>query len=164
MKWSYNLSAPALDLSGYKKALHKEMMAAVSQGVMEWLEAVLMEIPVWSGASRATFLKLASSIQYSVPIDPVAQSRIGMGRASGAGGMDIQPTLGVYKFSYSTSLPWLIWNEYHNANVDPDPTLFYRVIKEGPYNFQVQGAKAFLKFAEGVGLPSIRPFVRAKRV
>ena len=31
----------------------------IAQALMAWLEAVLAEIPVWSGASRATFVKLA---------------------------------------------------------------------------------------------------------
>jgi hypothetical protein len=140
------------------------MKAAIAQGLMEWLEAVLAEIPVWSGASRATFAKLASHISYSIPISPTAIDRTGIGEASGDGEMVTDKETGEYTFSYSTSLPWLIWNEYHNANVEPDPTLFYRVIKEGPYNFQAVGARAFLRFADTVALPPVKPHVRAVRV
>ena len=78
--------------------------------------------------------------------------RTGMGTASGDGQMVTDKKTGEYSFTYSTTLPWLIWNEYHNANVEPDPTLFYRLIKPGPYNFQVIGARAFLRFADKVDL------------
>ena len=45
-------------------------------------------------------------------------------------------TKGVYTFTYSTTLPWLVWNEYHDANVDPDPTKYpppAKLKKPGPY-------------------------------
>ena len=164
MKFTARLSAPRIDVSAYRKALDKHMTAAIARGLMEWLEAVLAEIPVWSGASRATFSKLASHISLSIPIAPVAVDRVGTGQASGDGQMETDIDSGRYTFTYSTSLPWLIWNEYHNANVDPDPSLFYRVIKEGPYNFQAVGARAFLRFADGVDLPPVKPHVRAVRV
>ena len=164
MKFTAQFSIPRIDVSAYQKALDQHMTHTIAQALMVWLEAVLAEIPVWSGASRATFTKLASAISYSIPIDPVAVDRTGRGMASGDGGMVTDKAKGEYTFSYSTTLPWLIWNEYHNANVDPDPSLFYRVLKEGPYNFQVVGARAFLRFADNVDLPSVKPFVCGVRV
>jgi hypothetical protein len=164
MKFTAQFSTPRIDVMGYAKALDAHMSEMIAQGLTVWLEAVLAEIPVWSGASRATFTKLASAISYSIPIDPVAVDRTGRGMASSDGGMVTDKATGEYTFSYSTTLPWLIWNEYHNANVDPDPSLFYRVLKEGPYNFQVVGARAFLRFADNVDLLPVKPFVRGVRV
>ena len=164
MKFTAQLSAARIDVAAYRNALDQHMQHVIAQGLMVWLEAVLAEIPVWSGASRATFTKLARSISYSVPIAPVAVNRTGMGEASGDGGMVTDKRTGEYTFTYSTTLPWLIWNEYHNANVEPDPSLFYRVIKEGPYNFQVVGARAFLRFADNVTLPPVGPHVCRVRV
>jgi len=175
MKFTAQFSAPRIDVSAYRKALDKRMTAAIAQGLMAWLEAVLAEIPVWSGASRATFVKLAQQIGYNLPVAPAAvqaahglfSSRIdrtGMGMGQSDGKLTADKETGEYTFSYSTTLPWLIWNEYHNANVDPDPTLFYRLIKEGPYNFQAVGARAFLRFADTVDLPPVKPHVRAVRV
>ena len=125
---------------------------------------------MWSGASRATFVKIAQQIGYSLPLDrrpsmrrtafsTSRMDRTAMGQAQSDGKLTADKTTGEYTFTYSTTLPWLIWNEYHNANVEPDPSLFYRVIKEGPYNFQAVGARAFLRFADNVDLPSVRPFV-----
>ena len=175
MKFTASLAAPSLDLAGYRKALHAHMQAMIAQGLMEWLEAVLVEIPVWSGASRATFVKLAQQIGYNLPVAPAAVEaahglfteridRTWMGTAQSDGKLTADKETGEYTFTYETTLPWLIWNEYHNANVEPDPTLFYRLIEPGPYNFQVTGARAFLRFAETVDLPKVKPHMRVVRV
>ncbi len=175
MKFKAQLAVPRIDVTAYCNALDAHMRATIAQGLMEWLEAVLAEIPVWSGASRATFVKLASQIGYNLPVAPASVEaahglfteridRTAMGRAQSAGTLTADKETGQYTFTYSTTLPWLIWNEYHNANVEPDPTLFYRLIDPGPYNFQVVGARAFLRFAETVDLPSVKPHVRAVRV
>jgi hypothetical protein len=167
MKFTAQFSIPRIDVAAYRNALDSHMKAAVAQGLMEWLEAVLAEIPVWSGASRATLVKLAQQIGYGLPIAPAATAtgeridRTWMGMAQSDGTLTADKEAGAYTFTYSTSLPWLIWNEYHNANVEPDPTLFYRLIEPGPYNFQVTGARAFLRFAENVRLLSVKPHVRA---
>jgi len=164
MKFVPKFVVPRLNLSSYRKTLHRHMMDVVSQAINIWLDAVLMEIPVWSGASRATFTHLAQVIRYNIPIAPVAQSRVGIGISEGAGGLEADNNTGRYVFHYSTSLPWLIWNEYNNANVSPDPSLFYRVIKEGPYNFQMKGSAAFLRFASTVDLPPVAPHIQLVRV
>ncbi len=160
MKWKGTLRAPRVDLSDYRRRLSQHMANVLAQSLMVWLEAVLAEIPVWSGASHATFLPLARDINYLFPIDPIVTSRIAEGERRGSGKVETNEAKGQYVFTYSTTLPWLLWNEYHNANVDPDPTLMYRVIKEGPYNFQGAGASAFRQFASSVDLPSVRPSIK----
>jgi hypothetical protein len=164
MKFTRAFALPSINLSAYKKELHRKMSEAIAQGTMEWLDAVLREIPVWSGASKATFLKLAQEIDYGLDIAPVASDRTGQGMSQSDGEVVTDINKGLYTFQYGTTLPWLIWNEYHNANVEPDPTLFYRVWKEGPYMFQVKGADAFERFAETVKLPPVAPFVRRRRM
>lgn len=164
MRFKRTFALPSINLAAYRKELHRTMSEAVAQATMEWLEAVLAEIPVWSGASRATFIKLASEINYGVDIAPVAMDRTAQGVAQSDGKVVADINKGLYTFQYGTTLPWLIWNEYHNANVEPDPTLFYRVWKEGPYRFQIKGADAFQQFAERVRLPKVAPFIKMRRV
>ncbi len=175
MKFKAQFSIPRIDVAAYRNALDAHMKGMIAQALMEWLEAVLAEIPVWSGASRATFVKLVQVIGYNLPVAPAAveathglfTSRIDrteMGIAQSAGSLTTNKETGEYTFTYSTTLPWLIWNEYHNANVEPDPTLFYRVLEPGPYQFQVVGARAFLRFAENVDLLPVKPYVRVVRV
>lgn len=159
-----HFALPAIDLNAYRKELHRHMSDVIAQATMEWLDTVLAEIPTWSGASRATFVKLASEINFSVDIAPTAMDRTAEGITQSDGEVVMDSNKGRYVFTYGTSLPWLVWNEYHNANIEPDPTLFYRVWKEGPYMFQVKGAEAFKRFADKVRLPKVAPFVHAHRI
>jgi hypothetical protein len=172
MKFTAKFALPRIDVAGYRTALDKHMSEMSAQGLMVWLEAVLAEIPVWSGASRATFVKLAQEIGFNLPVAPAAVEsahglftsridRTAMGRAASDGKLTANKETGEYTFTYGTTLPWLIWNEYHNANVDPDPTLFYRLLNPGPYNFQIVGARAFLDFASKVNLPPVKSHVRS---
>ena len=172
MKFTYSFNCPRIDVDRYRSELDKKMREAVAQAVLEWLDAVLMEIPTWSGASRATFIKLGMQIGMNIPVEPAAGNwkhglftsrvdRRGDGLSQSTGKVDCDASKGRYVFIYGTTLPWLIWNEYHNANVEPDATLFYKVIKEGPYNFQTKGAEAFKRFAETVELPRVAPFVKS---
>jgi len=172
MKFTARFSMPRIDVAAYRTALARHMSDMIAQAAMAWLEAVLAEIPVWSGASRATFVKLANAIGHSLPVAPAAVNaahglfttridRTGMGQTVSDGKVTADKQTGEYSFTYSTTLPWLIWNEYHNANVEPDSTLFYRLIEPGPYNFQVVGARAFLRFADKVDLLPVKPHVVA---
>jgi hypothetical protein len=172
MKFTAKLAIPRIDVLGYRTTLDRHMSEAIAQALMTWLEAVMAEIPVWSGASRATFVKLAQQIGYGLPVGPAEVNaahglfssrinRTAMGAAHGDGKLTADKETGEYTFTYTTNLPWLIWNEYHNANVEPDPTLFYRLLDPGPYNFQIKGARAFLDFANNVSLLPVRPYVRA---
>jgi hypothetical protein len=127
---------------------------------MAWLETtVLAEVPVWSGASRATFLALARNIEYSIPIAPVSPSRIGEGIAAGSGVMETNAGSGRYVFRYGTTLPWLIVNELNDAT-----QWGFHLRKPGPYDFQEKGRAAFQRFAEKVRLPSPFAYLTAKQI
>lgn len=161
MKFTHSFRAPRINVDAYKKALDKHMREALAQGLMEWLDACLLEIPNWTGASRATFWRLGETIGMSVG---ASGSRVAIGHAAGSGSLNADSDKGVYTFTYGTTLPWLIWNEYHNANVDPDPTKYpppAKLRKPGPYHFQEKGAKAFQKYAQSVSLPKVGPYVKS---
>jgi hypothetical protein len=163
MKFTCKYRRPRLDLEGYRKALDKYMLEILAQGLMAWLEVVIAEVPLWSGASRATFIKVAKTIDFSVPVSggPAPFDRTGEGQAASTGELVADIEKGLYTFMYGTTLPWLIWNEYHNANVDPDPTLFSRLKKPGPYEFQTKGKAAFLHATGFVELPRVAPFIQS---
>jgi hypothetical protein len=72
MKFTYKFNIPRINVDRYRNELDKSMREAVAQAVMEWLDAVLMEIPVWSGASRATFIKLGMQIGMNIPVAPAS--------------------------------------------------------------------------------------------
>ncbi len=161
MKFTANLTASRIDISGYRAALKSEMSDVIARAVMAWMDEVLGPIPNWSGASRATFKPLADAIGSSVP--DAEGRRAFMGVAMSEGKLSIDEPPNQYTFTYATDLPWLIWNEYHNANVDPDPTLFHKLRNPGPYHFQKLGMLAFNQFSKGVNLLSARPFIIAGR-
>lgn len=119
---------------------------------------------VWSGASAATFLHLADAIKFRVPITGGNSTGIAYGRRHSGGGVEIGKGIG--RFFYTADLAHLIWNEYHNANVDRDKGIFSQLRHPGPYQFQEQGLAAVRNaMAEHtVGLPDPSLATRVQRV
>ena len=150
MKFTGTLRAPRIDLDKYRRVLDKHLRETLAQAIVEWLEAtVIAEVPVWSGASRATFLALARNIEYNIPISPVAPSRVGRGTAESSGSLETDAMKGRYVFNYSTTLPWLCINEVADAT-----QWGFHLKKPGPYDFQKKGEAAFRKAAATVRLPN----------
>lgn len=148
MKFNGTFRAPRIDLAKYRAVLDKYLRDKIGHAIEAWLEAtVIAEVPVWSGASRATFVQLANHIRYTVPITPVAPSREGQGLAQSIGKLETKD--GRYVFTYQTTLPWLCINEYFDAT-----QWGFHLKKPGPYEFQAKGQEAFRQVAEGVRLPN----------
>src|SRR5208282_1292757 len=174
MKFKAQFIAPRIDISGYRDALDKAMKEAISQALMEWLDRVLEEIPEWSGASRATFSALASAIGMGIPTAPTTNAKVMVGDrtaeclASSVGSkLSINEPPGHYTFTYQSNLPWLVWNEYNNANESPDPTKWpppALLLKPGPYEFQAKGLNTFIQFSKGVSLPPVSSFCFGKKI
>ena len=57
----------------------------------------------------------------------VAPDRRNEGRRASDGGLEIDRSKGTYHFHYATTLEHLIYNEFNNANITPDPGIFYRL-------------------------------------
>lgn len=154
MKFKGTLKSFRIGMSAYQRRLHEHLSHEIAHAAFLWLTAVLQEIPVWSGASHATFLRLSREVGYQIVVQPKVVSRIGYGQRHGDGEVEANPSTGQYIFRYETTLPHLIHNEFNNANITPDPTLFYRLLKPGPYHFQQKGLKAFREYARTVRLPN----------
>ena len=152
MKFKGSLATLQFNMSDYRNRLHETLSNEIAHAAFIWLEAVLSEIPTWSGASRATFLRLAREVEYTLTIDPTVASRVPYGQRHGDGEITADAGKGLYSFSYQTTLRWLIHNEYNSPETDPQ--VFYRLLKPGPYHFQQKGQAAFRKFAAQVRLPS----------
>lgn len=157
MRFRGTLRAVRFDLSDYQRALHAHMVREIQDAAKAWLQAALSPIPVWSGASVATFLKLSATVSFPLGVSPQAgvSGRIALGRRESDGELNLGEG-GEYTFRYETELAHLIWNEFHNANINPDPTLFGRLLNPGPYEFQAAGLRVFLKLAGGARLPDVR--------
>ena len=164
MRMTATLQLPQLDLNGYVRRLGDEITEALTQAAFEWVEAATAEIPVWSGASHATFLHLAREIGFSLSIGeaPNAPRRVNLGLRTSEGSFDADPKTGQFSFTYETRLKHLVYNEYNNANISPDPGLFSQLITPGPYDFQGRSREAFLRSVRNVQLPDARDFVKVK--
>jgi hypothetical protein len=160
MRFKGTLKSFRIGMSNYKRILHEQLSEEIARAGFLWLNAVLMQIPVWSGASHATFLRLSREVGYQLMVQPRVISRIGYGQRHGDGEVIADPAKGQYSFWYKTTLPHLIYNEFNNANIVPDPTLFDELIIPGPYRFQEAGRKAFEDYARTVRLPN--PWVTLK--
>lgn len=152
MKFKGSLATLQISLSDYQKRLHEHLSNEIAHAAFVWLEAVLSEIPTWSGASRATFLRLAREVEYVLSIEPTTVSRIPYGQRHGEGEVKTDPAKGLYTFKYETTLRWLVHNEFNSPESDPE--VFHRLLKPGPYHFQRKGQEVFRKFAAEVRLPS----------
>lgn len=148
--------APRLNLAKYRRKLHEQLTRALVESCQVWLTAAV-GLPIWSGASVATFTPLASHVAFALAPTPVggAPNRVAIGIANGSAEFEAgtgRP--GLYTFTYSTTLPHLIVNEYHNANLFLGPNGPYFHLKNpGPYHFQKKAEQAFRSFVPTIELP-----------
>jgi hypothetical protein len=164
MKITARFEMPRLDVVAYRKALAEELSVLITQAAFEWVLAATAEIPVWSGASHATFLHLTRVLGYQLAINEAgnAPRRVNYGLSNSSGSLDIDPGAGQFSFSYETDLKHLVYNEYNNANLSPDPGLFSRLKQPGPYHFQDKARAAYVRATAGLALPDLRRFIKVK--
>lgn len=137
-------NVPRVNARKYETALRAEMLEAVTEAAVAWLRVVTEIVPMWSGASLGTFLRLAREASFQLSISPAsnAPNRISLGESKSDG--EIVANGSQVFFRYTTDLEHLIYNEFNNANVKPDPGLFARLLKPGPYGFQSPAEAAAL--------------------
>lgn len=134
------------------------------QGVTAWLTQADILVPVWSGASKATFTELANEVNFNLSIVKAvrAPNRIAKGRSAGQGDLKIDARNAIGEATYSTTLDHLVFNEFNNANAGGDPKVFSRLKNPGPYNFLEQANAAFEAATDDFQFP--RPKFRITRV
>ena len=99
---------PRPDIKGTKKRVHKEMTKFATGQLKTWVLNTVDPIPVWSGAARATFLKLAARAQTSLTINPIAPdppgSRIYLGISETTSELIADQRSGQYGWVWQTTL------------------------------------------------------------
>lgn len=160
MKIQCRFKAFQINVDTYKRRLDKLLSKHIEKAAATWLNAtVLLLIPVWSGASRATFLKLAREVNFPLTITGIKANpdlissqpdrwgpRAGFQHSKGSVTKDA--SIGLFTFTYGTDLFHLVFNEEQNANANPAAGRLFAKLKEpGPYNFQEIGADAFDDYA-----------------
>jgi len=159
MKFKADFYALDFDAAGYAKVLLQYLRSINEKAGQAWIDTAVNQtpIPTWSGASRATFQKLAQELGTSVPIGPIKSSidRVGLGRASASGsGVLENKSEGYVGFVYETNLRYLAYNEYNLATAGPPPQPFSNNVRFTPYNFQSRAQVAWLQIAETAKLPN----------
>ena len=149
-KWVKNFKTVRLDVRAVRadllKALRKLNEAAGQAWIREVVDAT--PIPTWSGASRATFAKLAAELGTSVPIGPIRskRNRVQLGLSTSAGsGVEADVKGGSYYvgFKYETDLRYLAYNEYNSAVAGRPPAPFSNNVRFTPYKFQDRGRRTW---------------------
>ena len=147
------LTAPRINWPKYLGELQRQLMDQLTFASVEWVQAATDIIPIWSGASVATFIHLAYAASYQMPMpSPVAgaPNRVAMGLAHGGGHFDANAAAGHFSFTYWTNLDHLIFNEYNNAN-----EYGYKLHDPGPYDFQNKSNAAATQVLVSPTLPDV---------
>jgi hypothetical protein len=168
MKFKTEFYSITLDLAAYNKALLSALHNLNERAGQAWIHAAvnMTPIPTWSGASRATFQKLAAELGTSVPIGPLrTKSRVSLGKStsSGSGVVEFKATSYV-GFVYKTNLRYLAYNEYNTAKAGIPPAPFSNNVRFTPYNFQDRAAAAWQKIAEKATLPDPYRYITKRKM
>jgi len=68
---------PVVDIPKAKQEIGKTMTDFTFEVLREWITQTTTVIPVWSGAARASFLKLANQAQVNIQIESLIVAPIG---------------------------------------------------------------------------------------
>jgi hypothetical protein len=158
MKATFEYSLVKFSVAAYTKALNKEMTQFLKEAVGVWISAAVSVIPVWMGASHATFIKLAGKIGQTFNLGGRTPIPGFFGPADGQAASRGSLTVwnGVYVAEYSTTLWHLIYNEYNDGNLDKVAARVKSHLKQpGPYGFQEKANAAFKAYTDSqVRMPS----------
>lgn len=113
VKVKVDVRYPVVDIPKAKKAINETMTKFTFDLLRKWLQEVTDVIPVWSGASRATFLKLANQVEFQITISalivaPIG-SRIPLGFQESIGVIiaDARGQSGIYGWDWASSLDYI---------------------------------------------------------
>ena len=148
MKITANFKLPRFSFADYQERLNQRLGDALAESARQWLNATALFIPVYTGASRATFSQLASQVGFNLSARGRADIKHVEDLGNSVGEFNRSGKDGLFTFTYATNLKHLIYNEFNNANL-----VGFNLIQPGPYDFQGKGETAFKKSIEGLQLP-----------
>jgi hypothetical protein len=169
MKWKTNFTEVYLDELGYRRVLLNALRNMNERAGQAWISEAVSKtpIPTWSGASRATFQKLASELGTTVPIGSIraSKSRVSLGKSSSAGsGVEERHADTYIGFIYETDLRYLAYNEYNHATAGSPPAPYSNNVRFTPYGFQSRAEAAWRAVAATVKLPDPYRFLRKRKL
>lgn len=165
LKFSVRFRAPRIDEKAFLRVLDERMGKRIEDAAKAWLNAIVLSvIPIWSGASRATFSKLARAVGQPLSLAGISSNRVLISSSPGRWGPQagysnskgfVTKDNAKYTFTYQTTLFHLVFNEQFDGNANPIAGRVFSTLKQpGPYNFRTIGQEAFNDYAKGVRLPN----------
>ena len=104
---------PVVDIPRAKQRIKETMTKFTFDVIREWVQETTDLIPVWSGASRASFLKLANQVEFQITIEPLIVapigSRIPLGWTTSVGVIiaDARGSAGLFGFDWESALDYI---------------------------------------------------------
>ncbi len=141
---------PTFNILGFKTDLNKVGKEIVKDAAREWLKAVIVEIPTYTGAARGTFKPLGSFLKVLVPKGTPVSARkqkkikgvtyqLGFGPAAQYGQeFDFTQKGFRFEFNYTVNLPYIVWNSFGPGLPE--------LKKETPWHALDKGKDAFGKY------------------
>jgi len=146
----------------FSKTLKKRLGEAHRQAVRVWLKTILENIPTYTGTARGTFRPLGRVLNIAVQktkvlgkTDPSKKKwiyvkgrkwRAGIDYGESYGGYSLwwqqEATRIIYGFSFTSDLPYLLWNEVYPAPVN------FVLPSNPPWRAFRKAALAFLKYVK----------------
>jgi hypothetical protein len=161
VKFTTNFKSIQLDMKAFNRELLRVLRKNNEKAGQAWIDAAVNKtpIPTWSGASRATFQKLASQLGTTVTIGPIRSMtpRTALGRANSNSFVFEQGD--VVGFQYETTLRYLQYNEYNLATPGPPPQPYSNNVRFTPYGFQAKAQAAWQAEANKAVLPNPYDFL-----
>lgn len=165
IKVKYNFVGFEINMQMYRRSLLRALRKFNEKAGQAWISTAVdtTPIPTWSGASRATFQKLANELGTSVPIGPIKapKDRTSLGRSTSSSGVWEEGNDYV-GFTYETDLRYLAYNEYNKAIKGPPPQPFSNAVRFTPYKFQERAKQAWETEASKAKLPNPYKYITTK--
>ncbi len=102
----------------YKKTLDEAIRRLIRQAAREWLRAMIVRIPVWTGQAlgsvkfaRGTNGNLSRYLNVAIPIVP-RENRRGKGPTTMPGRYSFTVQNHVYKFYFRSDVVYFLWNDF----------------------------------------------------
>ncbi len=165
MRFNAQIQLMRFDIRGYAAELDRFLTDEIKDIAKSWLRTVLVIIPTWSRASRATFNALAEDVGFALTFGPIRapKDRLTLGLRTSSGGIEIKKLIS-YQFFYQTDLRYLEFNEFNRADFGSHPSIFSRAgIPNTPYRFLEAGEADARSRLEVVILPSPADFIIVRK-
>jgi hypothetical protein len=104
-----------IDIEATSEKIHETMTKFVTKQLTTWVTVTTQPIPVWTGATRATFIKLAEQAGATLSISPKAPQDGRLRGIDNSQGELIAVPVKLYGWEWTSHLPYTdILNNRHN--------------------------------------------------